>query len=793
MKVLLVDAMMSGRKGRTRFAAFLKVLKQAFEKHSKIQQIDSDFEIILCQNTFTNFQGSAVDKHNIDSYILNPHLVNKIDMFFFAIEGNLLPWTKKARKIAKLFSIAKKSNKPLFGTGGSMQFLAYYCATDMLQCEVINGGEKGSSLSEISKYNKIARNKIQEKEKCETVGSIVKKDSKAKLHKLLFPFEDNFVFLDDSNGDYYCYKSPNLDSSPGQISSTNKTQEYEEWIPMGNFGLHNYHKTTKNHLTKSKKFKLTDSIITSKLTDTQCTLLPKYLGHYLLQSLPLQFLVTCSNTFDPHPSPFSYTTLAESSRGPLVVTHDQAVVVQFEVSNGGDQSCMSLMNNFVMHHTNRIYNFCVDQKSPSASFDPNKISNLALAVKKICHERRLVADGGISRMEKSMPKSGSVLCLQNSILARCNSINKIPIVGKSINTRQGSSKGSKAFVVQSMYKNGCRDALYSRESKITKSSLALKTEGLVNYKSVIAFKNKNLDCSRSDNELSTYCDITVENKPSGRKGKVLPTNKLYVSGRDKLKSAGLPKGCSRNTNVRLRFYTKTSENQILDPDDSKLTNNTKLKIYKDHSARLSSQRKGTSRNNEIFDNPRFKTTPKLPAHKETPNPSLNYSRLQSENLKNTTCVNEEEENGITFFRIKTIPSEKLKTDAIRARKYLKGSSSKSPMSKGSKGKTIKMQSDIYRRYYSRWKQFEKMPKYDLSKPSVLASGPYLAGKATKAERTKNWISERDFVTCFGKKSSRESANFIPNYVSKAPSNPPILHKFREVKREKWVDNKGFVL
>lgn len=263
-----------------------------------------------------------------------------------------------------------------------MQFLAYYWATDMLQWEVINGHEKGSSLSEISKYNKIARNRVQEKEKCETVGSIIKKDSNTKLHKLLFPFEDNFVFLDDSNGDYYCYKSPNINSSPGQISSANKDQgkfnyhrpEYEEWIPMGNFGLHNYHKTTKNHCGKAKKFKLTDSIIASKLTDTQWTLLPKYLSHYLLESLPLEFLVTCSNTFDPHPSPYSYTTLAESSRGPLVVTHGQAVVVQFEVGIGGDQSWTSVMNNFVMHHTNQIYNFCADNKSPSSSFDPSKIS-----------------------------------------------------------------------------------------------------------------------------------------------------------------------------------------------------------------------------------------------------------------------------------------------------------------------------------------------------------------------------------------------------------------------------------
>lgn len=125
--------------------------------------------------------------------------------------------------------------------------------------------------------------------------------------------------------------------------------------------------------------------------------------------------------------------------------------------------------------------------------------------------------------------------------------------------------------------------------------------------------------------------------------------------------------------------------------------------------------------------------------------------------------------------------------------------------KSEKKPTIKLHSDIYRRYYSRWKEFKKMPKYDLDKPSVLNSGPYLGGKGMKfpssnsdfhlenqqKDHKEKWVGKKDFKTFFGRKSSKESANYIPNYVSKAPSNPPMLHKFREVERKKWVGAKNF--
>ena len=44
---------------------------------------------------------------------------------------------------------------------------------------------------------------------------------------------------------------------------------------------------------------------------------------------------------------------------------------------------------------------------------------------------------------------------------------------------------------------------------------------------------------------------------------------------------------------------------------------------------------------------------------------------------------------------------------------------------------------------------------------------------------------KDFVNYFGKASSGPSS-YIPNFVSIAPSKAPLLHKFRDEERERWL-------
>ena len=58
-----------------------------------------------------------------------------------------------------------------------------------------------------------------------------------------------------------------------------------------------------------------------------------------------------------------------------------------------------------------------------------------------------------------------------------------------------------------------------------------------------------------------------------------------------------------------------------------------------------------------------------------------------------------------------------------------------------------------------------------------------------------WLSSRDFLTAGGQEGlNQQERTFVPNYVNRDPSNPPILHNFRKpVEKAKFVNNKPFAI
>ena len=62
-------------------------------------------------------------------------------------------------------------------------------------------------------------------------------------------------------------------------------------------------------------------------------------------------------------------------------------------------------------------------------------------------------------------------------------------------------------------------------------------------------------------------------------------------------------------------------------------------------------------------------------------------------------------------------------------------------------------------------------------------------------KKKKWVSTKDFRTVGGQESLNiQERSFVPNYVMRDPSNPPILHNFRKpVDKTKFVDSKPFVI
>ena len=57
--------------------------------------------------------------------------------------------------------------------------------------------------------------------------------------------------------------------------------------------------------------------------------------------------------------------------------------------------------------------------------------------------------------------------------------------------------------------------------------------------------------------------------------------------------------------------------------------------------------------------------------------------------------------------------------------------------------------------------------------------------------TKNWLYKKGFINFTNKYNLNKNYCFINNYVSATPSKPPVLHNFRDISKNLWIDQRGF--
>ena len=58
---------------------------------------------------------------------------------------------------------------------------------------------------------------------------------------------------------------------------------------------------------------------------------------------------------------------------------------------------------------------------------------------------------------------------------------------------------------------------------------------------------------------------------------------------------------------------------------------------------------------------------------------------------------------------------------------------------------------------------------------------------------KKWLNKKGFYVSVGNYKMGGGKNFISNYVSATPSEPPLNHNFRDINKSKWINKKGFFL
>jgi hypothetical protein len=57
--------------------------------------------------------------------------------------------------------------------------------------------------------------------------------------------------------------------------------------------------------------------------------------------------------------------------------------------------------------------------------------------------------------------------------------------------------------------------------------------------------------------------------------------------------------------------------------------------------------------------------------------------------------------------------------------------------------------------------------------------------------TKNWLYKKGFINNTGKYNINNNYIFIENYVGATPNIPPVLHRFRDVSKNQWINERGF--
>ena len=94
----------------------------------------------------------------------------------------------------------------------------------------------------------------------------------------------------------------------------------------------------------------------------------------------------------------------------------------------------------------------------------------------------------------------------------------------------------------------------------------------------------------------------------------------------------------------------------------------------------------------------------------------------------------------------------------------------------------KMNSIIYKNEEDNFEKGEFPIKY------INDEEKYYKGKIMD---TRNWINKKGFINNTNKYNINNNYYFIKNYVGATPNIPPLLHKFRDVSKNLWIDKRGF--
>ena len=325
MNILIINAFGSSPKSKYHFESFCNLVKNLFRKVSKGSSIDNFNFICRSPNKISEF----LYKYDMISGDVNQnkrHKKNfdKIDIVIIDGYEKYAPWGNKSFILCEFIKLCKMTNKILYAGGVALEILIYYLATGTL-----------------NEYNFV-----------NCTGQIKALEELAKIPpKYAKEIKNNDNFLDYVTGDILEYKY-------------NKA-----WVPIKNIGLHKQ-MTAEKYMNRGKfvlpyKFKGKDSIRNEFAFATICNeikvnITRQYLYHFLVENLPLEFIVNTSLTWFPHFFNVSnlslqFKVICESEEGPVVIEHQNSIGVLFHI-NEKYKDTVTFMENFIRNKFNEVQN-----------------------------------------------------------------------------------------------------------------------------------------------------------------------------------------------------------------------------------------------------------------------------------------------------------------------------------------------------------------------------------------------------------------------------------------------------
>lgn len=745
MNILIVNAFGKSLNDKKKFASFCSIIKNLLKKLSENSGIDNFNFIYRTPNTITDFNYNYECNPGEESKesLINKKNFDKLDMVF--IDGNekYLPWENKGYRLCEFIRLCKATNKILFAAGVALEILIYYLAT-------------GSN----NIYNFInSKGLIQAVEEIDKIPL-----------QFLMNLKKNDFFLDYVTGDILEYHT---------IEKT--------WMPIMNIGLHKQIAAEK-YMSRGKfilpdNFKGKDYIKNEGTIISNCheilnIINRQYLSHYLVNSVPNEFVGFTSLTWFPHffnvfYRKYHFKAICQSDRGISVIEHENSVGVAFHPQMHYRET-VTILENFIKYKFREVQIKIFNLENPNKYISPEENgvpmmfrkfklnddekkrrdlssslnnSNKKNKINFFSNVKNSIAFNRIKKVKNEATHVGFGFNNRDMIFVENNSIIQEPLYSHSKQTLKKKKEKDVRFDYFSLKRN--ENTRISEIFKpITASIQPLKT--ITSETDVITNNMKNIDMLKNEMEKEEKNSLEY----------------LTFIKRDKMDENQLItyyKKTRRNVCQKLEEINSMSNFKYQSTKKSKHESSPKKRIKTSFSfnrklknAKNANMCKKDDENNKIGV---IKLLNKIEENKDkqTIDPQINQKIIISEDNNLSEMENE-------YRTLMGINSRPIKTAVLsKNNNYLKAKS----LSFDSKKKKTNLN--------DRWKKYENVPPEQIQRKEFL-------------ESKKKWLSKEDFHRVFGLRTT--SIKPIPNIMNFG--EPVAAHKYRDIHPEKWITPNGFI-